>query len=147
MLVAQHANAAVTSPPLANDLAHPVAQRIPPVARHHDAAEDVDELEQKGKEAVARLLHAQHDGLNVILEEDAGHLVVRDGLALLCDGVLVGVYDAVAGYVDGWHDGEVVLKLVEVDNGRVYGAVEGVDQRRVKGAVRQFRDDVRKVEF
>lgn len=135
MLVAQNADTAVAAPPLANDLAHPVAQRKPPVASHHDAAEDVDNLDQKAKEAMAGLRDAQHDGLDVVLEEDAGDLVVRDDLALLRDGVLVGVDDPVAGEIDGGHDREEVLELVEVNNGGVDGAVEGVDQRWVKGAV------------
>lgn len=147
MLVAQNADTAVAAPPLANNFPHPVAQRKPPVASHHDAAKDVDNLDQEAKETVAGLRDAQHDGLDVVLEEDAGDLVVRDDLALLRDGVLVGVDDPVACEVDGGDDGEEVLELVEVNNGGVDGAVEGVDQRWVKGAVGHFRYDVREVEL
>lgn len=47
MLVAQNTNAAIATASLANDLADPVAQREAPVASYHDAAEDVDNLDQE----------------------------------------------------------------------------------------------------
>lgn len=147
MLVAQYTDAAVASPSLANDLAQPVAHRKAPVASHHDSAENIDNLDQKGKEPIAGLLYAQHDRLDVVLEEDAGDLVVRDGLALLRDGVLVGVDDLVAGKIHSRDDGEVVLEFVKVNNRRVDGTIERVDQRRVKGPIGHLRDDVRKVEL
>lgn len=97
MLVAQNTNTTVAPAPLANDLADPVAQREAPVASYHDATEDVDNLDHKRQESVTALLHAQQDGLNVVLEEDAGDLMVRDCLAVLSDGVLVGVDDSAVG--------------------------------------------------
>lgn len=44
------------------------------------------------------------------------------------------------------YHGEVVLEHVEVDLGGVHGAIEGVDEAGVKGAVGQLGDDVREVE-
>lgn len=73
--------------------------------------------------------------------------MVRDCLAVLSDGVLVGVDNPAVGEVNGRDYGEIVLEFVKVDNGRVDGAIERVDERWVVRAIRHFRDDVREVEF
>lgn len=44
--------------------------------------------------------------------------------------------------VDGGNDGEVVLEFVNGLRGHVYGAIKGVDQGGVEGAIGEFRDDV-----
>lgn len=118
------------------------------MAGDQDTADDVDELDEKDEEAVARLVDGQHDGLNVVLDKDAGdgHVLV-DFLTLLGDGVLVGLDGAAADAVDGGDDREVVLELVKVRSGEVDGAIERVDEGWVEGAVGQLRDDVGKVEF
>lgn len=135
MLCPQNTLPSITPPPLPNDLAYPITQREAPMSRDQHAAEDVDDLDEKEDEALAVLLHGEQDGLDVVLEEDAGDVVLVDGLAALRDGVLVGVDPVAAVAVDGGHDGEVVLELVEVVRGRVDGAVEGVDEGGVEGAV------------
>lgn len=135
MLRPQNTLPTIAPPPPANDLAHPIAQREAPVPRDQHAAEDVDDLDEEEDQALAVLLHGEQDGLNVVLEEDAGDVVLVDGLAALRDGVLVGADVVAAVAVDGGHDGEVVLELVEVVRGRVDGAVEGVDEGGVEGAV------------
>lgn len=147
MLVAQNTNTAVAPAPLANDLADPVAQREAPVAGHHDSTEDVDDLDQEGQESVAAFLHTQQDRLNVVLEKDARDLMIRDCLAMLGDGILVGIDDPAVGKVNGRDYGEIVLEFVKVDNGGVDGTIERVDERWVVRPIRHFRDDVRKVEF
>lgn len=118
------------------------------MAGDEDAADDVDELDEEDNEAVAGLVDGEQDRLNVVLDKDAGDGgVLVNLLALLGDGVLVGLDGAAADAVDGGDDGEVVLELVKVSAGDVDGAVEGVDEGRVKGAVGELGDDVRKVEL
>jgi hypothetical protein len=148
LLGPQHALAVPAPPPLADHLAHPVRQAEPPVPGHQRAAEDVDELDEKDEEAVARLDNVEQDGLNVVLEKDAGDGALVDLAALLRDGVLVGGDGAaaaagrVADAVHGRHDGHEVLELVEGDGGRVDGAVERILERGEVGAERELRDDV-----
>lgn len=139
-----HSTTALSSP-LARDVGDPVGQREAPVSGNEDAADDVDDLDHEGQEAVAALVHGQQDGLDVVLDEDAGDIVVVDLLALLRHGVLVGEDGLGADAVDGGHHGEVVLELVEVGGRQVDGAVEGVDKRGVEGAIRELGDDVREV--
>lgn len=117
------------------------------MSRHQHAAQHVDDLHQEHEDPISALMHREHDGLNVIFEKDARDGSVRHNLALLRHGVLVRKDVARAHTVDGRHDGEVVLELVEVVLGNVGGAVERVDQRGVKGPVGQLRDDVREVEL
>lgn len=146
-LGAQDTLAAAGTPPLAHDLDEPFGEGVSPVAGDQDATDDVDQLDEENQEAVACLANGQHDGLNVVLDKDAGDVrVLGNLLAALGDGVLVGLDGAAAVGVDGGDDGEVVLELVEVGGGSVDGAVEGVDERRVKGAVGELGDDVGKVE-
>lgn len=126
-------------PPLSNDLSHPLAEREAPVTRDHDTTEYIDDLDGEGQDAVAALLDLQHDGLDVVLEEQAGDHALVDLLALLRDGVLVGEDGAACGgrpgtlvhAVDGGHDRHEVLELVEVRFGQVNGAIERVHERRV----------------
>lgn len=123
------------------------------MAGDEDAGEDVDDLEEEGEDAVAVLLDGEQDGLDVVLEEEAGDHALADLLALLRDGVLVGedglgaAEGAAAGHgVDGRDDGHEVLELVEVRRGDVDGAVERVHEGGVVGPEGEFRDDVREVE-
>lgn len=118
------------------------------MAGNEHTADDVDELEEENDEAVAGLVDGKQDGLNVVLDKDAGHgRVFVNFLALLGDGVLVGLDCAAADAVDGGDDGEVVLELVKVGGGDVDGAVEGVDEGGIKCAVGELGDDVGKVEL
>lgn len=140
----------VPSPPSPH-LVRPRRQREAPVHRHDHARQHIDNLEQELQKARTRLLDEQQNGLNVVLDKDAGDVVVVDGFALLGHGKLVGE-DGVAGGalaadgVDGRNDGEVVLELVEVVRSQVNGEVEGVLERGVKGAKGELVDDVGKVE-
>lgn len=127
MLVAQNTNTAVASAPLADDLADPVAQREAPVAGYHDSTKDIDNFDQEGEESVTAFLHTQQDRLNVVLEKDARDLMVRDCLAMLGDGILVGIDDPAVGKVNGRDHGEIVLEFMKVDNGGVDGTIERVD--------------------
>lgn len=122
------------------------------MAGDEDAGEDVDDLDEEGEDAVAALLDGEQDGLDVVLEEEAGDHALADLLALLGDGVLVGedgagAEGAAAGdRVDGRNDGHEVLELVEVRRGDVDGAVERVHEGGVVGSEGEFRDDVGEVE-
>lgn len=151
----------------------PIRQPMSPAAGHEHATDEVDQANGQGQQAAALLGHDDEDGLDVELDEDAGHVLVGDGAALLGDGVLVGphrgrghaqrvgvgqglgVVAARAGRelevvrlrrVDGRHDAAVVLELVEVVLRRREGVVERVDERRVEGPEGEFVDLVREVE-
>lgn len=97
------------------------------MASHQHSAKDVDDLHQKGKETGTVLSDSKHDGLDVVLEEDAREAVLVNFLALLCHSVLVGEYRGVSDTVFGGDDGEIVLEFVEIRFGTVYCPVEGVD--------------------
>lgn len=118
------------------------------MARNEHTTDYINQLDEEDKKAVAVLVDGQQDWLDVILDKDSryGQALV-DFLALLRNGVLVGEDGAGADAVDGGHDGEVVLELVEVGGGEVDGAVERVDEGRVEVAKREFGDDVGEVEF
>lgn len=118
------------------------------MAGDEDAADDVDELDEEDDEAVAGLVDGEQDGLNIVLDKDAGDGgVLVNLLALLGDGVLIRLDGAAADAVDGGDDGEVVLELVKVGAGDIDSAVEGVDEGRVERPVGELGDDVRKVEL
>lgn len=147
LLAAQHTTTTATSPLLdSQDIPGPLAERVTPVASNEHTTNHIDDPKHERKNAGPRFLDGQHDRLNVILEEDARYVVLVDLLALLRHGVLVREHRAAAVGVGCRDDGDVVLELVEVGLGGVDGVIEGVDERWVKGAVRQLRDDVRKVE-
>lgn len=121
------------------------------MAGDENAGEDVDDFDQESEDAVAALLDGEEDGLDVVLEEEAGNHALADVLALLGDGVLVrhdgaGAGAAAGDGVDRRHDGHEVLELVEVRFGYVDGAVEGVDEGGVVRAEGELGDDVREVE-
>ena len=134
-------------PPLTHHLRPPLTQRIPPVSSHEHPADDIDNLDEKHEEAVPVLDDGQPYGLNVVLYKDAGDGVLADLLALLRDGVLVCLDVLLAPAVHRGDYGDVVLEFVEVVLGGVDGAVEGVDEGGVEGAVGELGDDVREVEL
>lgn len=91
-LDADHAGALPdTTPPAADDLARPLAEREAPVACDEDAADEVDDLDEEGEEPGAALLDSQENGLNVVLEEEARNGALAHLVRLLRHGVLVGV--------------------------------------------------------
>lgn len=59
--------------------------------RDQHAAQDIHDLDGEAEEAVAALLDRQHQRLDVVLEEDAGHGALVDLAVLVRDGVLVRV--------------------------------------------------------
>ena len=73
----------------AEDLAGPGGEGEGPVAGDEDAAEDVGSFDEEGEEAVAALLDSQHDGLDVVLEEESRNAHLRDLVRLLRHRVLV----------------------------------------------------------
>ena len=139
---------------------------VEPAAGDEHAREDVDEPEQQTQEALALVADEQQDGLDVELEEDARHVALAHGSAVLRHGVLVREDEVVVaqtspgrgrrrqrrrpvrrdGRVDGRHHREVVLELVEVLGRRGDGQVERVLQVRVQRPERELVDDVREVE-
>lgn len=141
-------------PPPAQDLAGPPGQREGPVAGDEHAAEDVDGLDEEGEQAVAALLDGQHDGLNVVLDEDPGDHVVADLVRLLRHGVLVREDGAArregrrrrVHRVHRRHHRQEVLELVEVGAREVHGPVERVHERGVEGPEGELVDHVREVE-
>lgn len=130
----------------------PLRQSESPVPRDHHATQHVHDLEPELQEPGAGLLDGQQDGLDVVLDKNAGDAHITDHVALLGDGELVGVDGAGAealatDRVDRGHYREEVLELVKVVRGDVDGAVEGVLERGVEGTERELVDDVRKVEL
>lgn len=70
----QHPLAIPLFPP-SHHLTYPVREPEAPMARDQHAAHDVDDFEQEAQDAGAVvLLDEHHDGLDVVLDEDA-----RDG--------------------------------------------------------------------
>ena len=160
-------------PPI--ELFRPLANLKQPAARHQHARNNIHQPNEQRGQTTPLLGNRQQDGLDVEFHENARHVVLRDRVALLRDGVLVredGV-SAVAvrmlgqavgagrgrfvvpvdfaqgfgvGGVDGGHDGEVVLVFVEAVVGGGEGVVEGVAQRRVEGAEGEFVNVVGEVE-
>jgi len=100
----------------------PLRQREAPMARNQHSAKHIDDFDDEAQEAVAALLNRQQQGLDVVLEEDAGYSAIVDDVRLLGHGVLVRENGAfavgVGGAVYGWHHGEEVLEFVEV----IFGA-------------------------
>lgn len=142
MLGSQNTLATTAPPSLAHHFSEPLAESEPPVSSNQHTRKHVNELHDKGQESVAVLIHRQQDRFNVVLNEDTGDTILGNGHTLFGDGILVGKDGAGADAVSGWHDGNVVLHLVEMVRGNVDGAVERVDERRVVRAKGQFGDDV-----
>lgn len=146
-------HASIRSPPLLSPcLPDPVTQREAPVARNERTTENVDDLDQKDDEAVARFLDLQQNGFDVVLEEDTRDDALADFVALLGHGVLVrekrGIVSRVGGpdAVDGGHDRHEVLELVEICGGDVDCSVKRIFEGRVEATKGELVDDVGKVE-
>ena len=140
---------ALPLPPLPQHLNEVLAERETPVPRDQHAAQDIHDLDSEAEEAVAAFLNRQHQRLDVVLEEDAGHGALVDLAVLMRDGVLVREDGAFGGEgvgrgdgVDGGDDGHEVLGLVELVGGRGDGLIERVDQLRVESTEGEFGDDV-----
>ena len=166
----QHAHP--LSPPLLPpvNLHAPIKHLPAPPARNHNPTDDIDQPDEQWEEPAPLLRDRQGDGLDVELDKDAGDVVLCDLVRLRRDGVLVRldgvrrVPDALCGVVrvavhgleegqqrgvvgvDGGHDGEVVLELVEVIFGGGNGIVEGVDEGGVVRAEGELLDVVGEVE-
>lgn len=138
--------------PLSPCLLRPLRERETPVAGDKRTTKDVDDLDEKDEEAVPRLFDLQENGLDIVLDKDARDHSLVDLGALLGDGVLVRKQRVVVvracrpDAVDSRHDGNEVLKLVEVARGHVDGPVEGVLKRWEEAAERELVDDMREVE-
>lgn len=85
----QHAN---PFPLLAasQDIAAPTEQAIDPATADQDAADGVDDANEKAEGAVTLLADGQKDRLDVEFEEDAGHVALADLGRVRRSGVLVG---------------------------------------------------------
>lgn len=147
---------------------NPAGDLIQPATGDHDTGDGVDEANEQGEEAGTLLADHEQDGLNVILEENAGDeewafgevtglggggvLVGEDEVLVVAVGELrgrgvgVGVESAVALGVDGWDDGEEVLVLVVVGFGGGDGLIEGVEEGRIVRTEGEFGDHVGEVE-
>ena len=139
---------------------------VEPAAGDEHAREHVDEPDEQAQEALALVPDEQQDRLDVELEEDARHVALADGPAVLRHGVLVREDEVVGsqtppgrrrrrerrdllrrnGRVDGRHDRQVVLELVEVLGRGGDGQVERVPEVRVQRPEGELVDDVREVE-
>lgn len=141
---------------------------IQPAAGNKHAGDGVDEANNKTQEASALLVDEQEDGLDVVLDEDAGHevRVLGNGIGLagccvlvgedhilgvlgmdgaMCGGVGVDGVPAAFG-VDGRHDGEEILVFVIVVVGGGDCFVEGVEEGGIMRAEGEFGDHVGEVE-
>lgn len=122
------------------------------MARYQRTTKDVDDLDQKDDEAVARFFDLQQNGFDIVLEEDARDDALADFVALLGHGVLIGEKSGIVSWVrgpnavDGGHDGHEVLELVEVCGGKIDCSVERIFEGGVEATKGQLVDDVGEVE-
>ena len=142
----------------------PLPQLPAPPTRHNDTTDNIHQPDHQRQQPAPLLRNDQQDRLDVVLDEDAGHVLLRDLVRLLRDGVLVrpdrvpvvrervdvgrvgGDEARGVGRVHGGHDGEVVLEFHEVLAGGGEGVVERVFEGGDEGAEGEFVDLVREVE-
>ena len=111
---------------------------------HQDTTKHVHNLHHEAQKRFAALFYTQEERLNVVLEEYTRHGAIANNMRLFGDGVLVSK-DGARGRVDGRDNGQKILEFVEVVGRSGDGAIEGVNEGRVKFAERELRNDVRKV--
>lgn len=130
-------------PPPPQEVHEPLAQLERPAASHQHTADDVDQPDDQAQETAALLGHDQQDGLDVVLEEDAGDAgegLLGDLAALARGGVLVGEHAlrvAAQARVGDVVHGAVLAALLQLGleveggglghGGRVEGARRGAD--------------------
>lgn len=159
-----------TTPFPSHQLNKPPRDLIQPPASDDHTGDGIHEADKQGEKAAALFADEKQDGLDVVLEEDAGDeegafgergrlagccvLVREDEVAVGAVGVGGGWWEGAEGCVDGagalgvdcGHDGEEVLVFVVVGFGGRDGFVERVEDGWVVWAEGEFVDDVCEVE-
>lgn len=131
--------------PSSQDLPRPICQREAPMTRHQDSTDDVDDLHQQLQEPISTFLDAEKNRFDVILEEDTRDGMIIDFTGLFSNSVLVcddGLRPGRGNRVHRWHNGEEVLKFMEVVWCGLNCAIQWVEQGRVEFSKRELRDDV-----
>lgn len=167
MLPRQHTLGPIPpSPPPLHQVNHPPRKLVNPAPSNNNPRNRVHQPNQQRQEAPALLTNKQQNRLDVILEEDPGHVerVLGDTVGLAGGGVLVRedevlvvavlldggwgrVRVARAFGVDGRDHREEVLEFVVVGLAGRDGFVERVENRGVVRAEGEFGDHVGEVEI
>lgn len=167
MLPRQHTLSPIPAASLPlHQLNNPIGKLVKPTPGNNNPGGRVHQANQQRQETAALLADQQQDGLDVILEEDAGDVerALGDNVGLAGSGVLVGedevlvmvvlldggwgrVGVARAFGIDGWDDREEVLEFVVVGFAGGDGFIERVEDRGVVRAEGEFGDHVREVEI
>ena len=125
-----------------------IHQLVDPIATDKDTADDIDDPDQEPEERRAMLGDHETQRFDIVPEEDAWDLVVRDLAAHLGDGILIGeeAPPIRLAVILGGHNREEVLKLVKVLIRGSRHIVERVDQLGIQLPEAELINHMREVE-